>query len=151
MLNFNTLKSLYYWLDFFLLQMTRYALCHIRVLPTCPFIAPQSFQSIGGFRCNEWAVVTKGKPKTWHFPFNPINFATFPSWYCPPPPQWNNHNKYGINRKVNKRAFQRYQTWWIIIQHKRNIIDQSHVALLFWRVYIKLCWVKVSVLKETKP
>ena len=62
----------------------------------CPFIAPKSSESIGGFRCNEWAgqrvrahtlhALTKGKPKTWynmHFPFNPINFATFPFWYCP--------------------------------------------------------------------
>ena len=31
-------------------------------------------------------IFTKGKPQTWHsmhFPYNPINFATFPFWHCP--------------------------------------------------------------------
>ena len=46
-------------------------------------------------------------------------------------PQWNNPNKKGINWKANKQAFQGYLTWWIQIQDKRNIIDQSRVALLF--------------------
>ena len=48
-------------------------------------------------------------------------------------PQWNvyNPNKYGINRKANKQALQRYLTWWIKIQDKRNIINQSCVVLLF--------------------
>ena len=33
-----------------------------------------------------WYTLTKGTPKTWqsmHFPYNPINFATFPFWHCP--------------------------------------------------------------------
>ena len=51
-----------------------------------PIHCTESSETLGGLRRNEWAVgmrayiLTKGKPKTWynmHFPFNPINFATF--------------------------------------------------------------------------
>ena len=57
----------------------------VRTSTHCPVIAPQSSQSFGGFSAmnGQWLprhTVTKGKPQTWyntHFPFNPINFATF--------------------------------------------------------------------------
>ena len=47
------------------------------------------------------------------------------------------------HRKANKHAFQGYLTWWIKIQDKRNIIDQSRVALL---TFFEGCIMRVMVI-----
>ena len=67
----------------------------------CPFIAPNSSET--------------------------FLFDIAPNLFILHTPQWNNPNKHGINRKANKQAFQKYLTWWIKIQDKRNIIDQNRV------------------------
>ena len=78
-------------------------------------------------------------------------FDIAPNLHALHAPQWNNANKLGINRKANKQAFQGYQTWWIKIQDKRNIINQIRVALLFFEGWhSNCCNVQVHILHKSQ-
>ena len=92
-----------------------HAICEVLRFPfvtECTRGVPTAHSVRRRFRHNEWAVDTCIQPKTWHnmhFPYNLINFATFPFGRQPPiyspctrPSETTLTNKASIERQINR-------------------------------------------------